>query len=130
MNVFVYGTLKPGESNYYLCENYVISAKQAIANGKLYHLPEDYPAMTPGDDQIQGYLLSFPDSQVLPILDDLEDYHPTRSISENLYYRQYIEVFEPSGVFLAWAWVYLMTPERVTQLSGIPQFNGCWTGDR
>uniref|UniRef100_UPI003EB7C63A gamma-glutamylcyclotransferase family protein n=1 Tax=Okeanomitos corallinicola TaxID=3231550 RepID=UPI003EB7C63A len=129
INVFVYGTLKPGESNYYLCENYVIAAKQAVARGKLFHLPEGYPAMTPGDDQVHGYLLSFPDSQVLRILDELEDYHPNKSGSENLYQREYIEIFQPTGEFLGWAWVYLMTPEKVDQLSGIPQLNGCWTGD-
>ncbi|NET00217.1 MAG: gamma-glutamylcyclotransferase [Sphaerospermopsis sp. SIO1G2] len=127
MNVFVYGTLKPGESNYYLCKNYVIAAKPAIAYGKLFHLPVGYPAMTPGDDHVHGYLLSFPDSQILPTLDDLEDYHPSKSVSENLYQREYIKIFQPTGESLGWAWVYLMTPDKVNQLNGIFQPHGCWS---
>ncbi|MBE9056610.1 gamma-glutamylcyclotransferase [Sphaerospermopsis sp. LEGE 08334] len=126
MNVFVYGTLKPGESNYYLCENYVIAAKQAIASGKLFNLPMVYPAMTLGDGKVYGYLLSFPDSQILPALDDLEDYESTRPMSKNLYNRQSIEIFDLDGLSLGWAWVYLMTLERVDKLSGIPQMDGCW----
>lgn len=128
LRVFVYGTLKPGESNYYLCENHVIAAKQAIASGKLFHLPAGYPAMTPGDDQVHGYLLCFPDSLILPVLDDLEDYQSTRSMSENLYYRQSIEIFAPTGLSLGQAWVYLMKLEKVDQLGGIPQLDGCWHG--
>lgn len=129
MNVFVYGTLKPGESNYYLCEHQVLTAKQAVASGKLFHLPSGYPAMTPGDDQVHGYLLCFPDSLILPTLDDLEDYQSTRPMSENLYYRQSIKIFEPTGLSLGQAWVYLMTLDKVYQLSGIPQLDGCWKGE-
>jgi gamma-glutamylcyclotransferase (GGCT)/AIG2-like uncharacterized protein YtfP len=104
----------------------VIAAKQAIASGKLFNLPMVYPAMTLGDGKVYGYLLSFPDSQILPALDDLEDYESTRPMSKNLYNRQSIEIFDLDGLSLGWAWVYLMTLERVDKLSGIPQMDGCW----
>jgi gamma-glutamylcyclotransferase (GGCT)/AIG2-like uncharacterized protein YtfP len=130
MKVFVYGTLKPGESNYYLCENYVIAAKKAIAKGKLFHLPVGYPAMTPGEGKVYGYLLSFPDSQILPTLDELEDYDPQKPMSENIYNRQYIDVFQPNGVYLSHAWAYLMTLEKVNQFGGIPVLDGCWIAEK
>ncbi|MFM2064398.1 MAG: hypothetical protein RLZZ507_4069 [Cyanobacteriota bacterium] len=126
LRVFVYGTLKPGKSNYYLCKNYVIAAKKAVASGKLFNLPMGYPAMTLGDGKVYGYLLSFPDSQILPALDDLEDYQPKKPISENLYYRQSMEIFDLDGLSLGWAWVYLMTPKKVDRFGGIPQMDGCW----
>lgn len=127
MNVFVYGTLKPGKSNYYLCENYVLTAKKAIAKGKLFHLPIGYPAMTSGEGKVHGYLLSFPDSQILPVLDDLEDYNPTKPMSENIYNRQKEEIFDLDGLSLGQAWIYIMTSEKVNQFGGIPIFDGCWS---
>ncbi|MBK1988019.1 gamma-glutamylcyclotransferase [Sphaerospermopsis aphanizomenoides BCCUSP55] len=127
MNVFVYGTLKPGEVNYQkYCAGKVIEEKRAIAFGKLYALPMGYPAMTPGDGTVHGYLLSFTDSKLLTALDDLEDFESKRPMSENPYNRQLIEVFEPTGLSLGWAWAYLMTLEKVNQLGGIPQLDGCW----
>lgn len=127
IKIFVYGTLKPGETNYQkYCQGKVTEVTKAIASGKLFKLPMGYPAMILGDGRVYGYLLSFPDSQILPALDDLEDYQPTKPISENLYYRQSIEVFDLDGLSLGWAWVYLMTLEKVDQSRGIPEIAGCW----
>ncbi|MBD2629873.1 gamma-glutamylcyclotransferase family protein [Trichormus variabilis] len=126
LRVFVYGTLKPGEANYRLCENQVLTAKKAIASGKLYTLPMGYPAMTKGEGKVHGYLLSFADSTLLTALDDLEDYQPNRPMSENLYYRQYIKIFEPTGLSLGSAWVYLMTSEKIYQLGGVGLVDGYW----
>ncbi|MBD2293323.1 gamma-glutamylcyclotransferase [Anabaena sphaerica FACHB-251] len=126
LRVFVYGTLKPGEANYHLCERQVLRAKKAITSGKLFTLPMGYPAMTLGDGKVHGYLLYFADSAILTALDDLEDYDSTRPTSKNLYNRQSIEIFEPIGLSLGWAWAYLMTPEKVDRFGGIPQMDGCW----
>ncbi|WP_016949585.1 gamma-glutamylcyclotransferase [Anabaena sp. PCC 7108] len=130
LRVFVYGTLKPGEANYHLCKNYVLKAKKAIAYGQLFTLPMGYPAMTQGESKVSGYLLSFTDSTLLTVLDDLEDYQPTRKTSDNLYNRQSIEIFEPTGLYLGLAWVYLMTPEKINQVGGIQQLDGRWTAQR
>jgi len=120
VRVFVYGTLKPGEANYQkYCAKKVISAEPATTRGQLFALPMGYPAMTLGDNLVHGYLLSFADSRILSGLDELEDYQPTRQISENLYNRQQVEVFNLKEISLAWAWVYLMTPDRVSQIGGI-----------
>ncbi|KYC39340.1 hypothetical protein WA1_31900 [Scytonema hofmannii PCC 7110] len=128
LKVFVYGTLKPGEENYdRYCIGKVVDAIGAIAVGKLFALPMGYPAMALGDHSVRGYLLSFADSQVLIDLDELEDYHPARDESENLYNRQQIEVHDLQGHSLGWAWVYVMKEELATQLGGIFLPDGWWS---
>jgi gamma-glutamylcyclotransferase (GGCT)/AIG2-like uncharacterized protein YtfP len=127
--VFVYGTLKPGEVNYKkYCASKVVDANIALVQGKLFAWPMGYPAMTLGDSQVRGYLLCFPNPRILNELDVLEDYQPNRQTPENLYNRQIIEVYEPQSLSLGWAWVYLMTLERVEKLGGLLQPDGWWSG--
>ncbi len=129
VQVFVYGTLKPGEANYQeYCAGKVVAAQRATTLGKLFALPIGYPAMTNGQELIHGYLLSFAHPGILAALDELEDYDPTRPISENLYHRQQMEVYNLLGLSLDWAWVYLMHPQRVNQLGGIHLPDGWWSG--
>ena len=128
LKVFVYGTLKPGEINYQrFCAGKVIEEKRAIAQGHLFALPFGYPAMTPGDGRVQGYLLTFADSEVLRALDRLEDYHPERPPEQNEYNRQLIETFNLSGEPLETAWVYLMSPHLVRSYGGIFLPSGSWS---
>ena len=129
VRVFVYGTLKPGEANYKrYCSGKVVDFKRAFVQGKLFALPMGYPAMTLGDSQVHGYLLSFSNPRILNELDVLEDYQPNRQPPENLYNRQIIEVYEPQSLSYSWAWVYLMTLDRVEQLGGFLQPDGWWSG--
>ncbi len=129
LKVFVYGTLKPGEENYpRYCAGKVVNTTKAIAQGKLFALPMGYPAMTPGNSLVHGYLLSFTNLDVLKALDELEDYHPARAASENLYNRKEIETHEPQGNALGWAWVYIMTEERALRLGGVHLPDGWWSG--
>ncbi len=86
----------------------LVKAEKAMANGKIYPLPMGYPAMTPGDGKVYGYLLSFADSRLLKVLDDLEDYQPNQLEAKNLYNRYYIEIYELKGLSLGWA--YFMRP--------------------
>lgn len=130
VRVFVYGTLKPGEANYKrYCANKVVDVKKLLHKaGKLFALSMGYPAMTLGDSQVYGYLLSFSNPKILNEIDVLENYQPTRQAPENLYNRQIIEVYEPQSLSLGWAWVYLMTLDRVEQLGGFLQADGWWSG--
>ncbi|MEH1891406.1 MAG: gamma-glutamylcyclotransferase [Nostoc sp.] len=129
VRVFVYGTLKPGEANYKkYCTDKIIDVKRAFVQGKLFALPIGYPAMTLGNTQVYGYLLSFSNPRILNDLDMLEDYQLTRQPPENLYNRQIIEVYQPQSFSLGWAWVYLMTLDQVNQLGGFIQPDGWWTG--
>ena len=128
MNVFVYGTLKPGEANYQLfCARKVVEEVEAIAYGLLYDLPLGYPAMTIGDKPIQGFVLTFADPIILESLDELEDYQPERSPQENEYYRKLIKTFNQNGDSLGDAWVYLMSPQRVKYLGGTLLPTGYWS---
>ena len=82
--------------------------------------------MIKGNDQVQGYLLTFANSNILESLDQLEDYQSDRPAAENLYTRQKIEVFTPTGDSLGLAWAYLMTSDQVIQFQGILQTDGIW----
>lgn len=128
VRVFVYGTLKPGEANYQkYCADQVTNCQRAVTLGKLFALPVGYPAMSPGGYCVHGYLLSFADSDILDALDELEDYQPARQISENLYYRQQVEICDLQGLSLGDAWAYFMALERVFQLRGVALPDGWWS---
>ncbi len=128
LKVFVYGTLKPGESNYQrFCAGKVVEEKRAIAQGHLFALPFGYPAMTPGDGRVQGYLLTFADPEVLDALDRLEDYRPERPPEQNEYNRQLIEIFNLYGEPLETAWVYLMNFHLIRRYGGILLPSGWWS---
>ena len=127
-NVFVYGTLKPGERNYlYYCAGKTIRETKAYVRGELSHLPLGYPAMTEGDKKIEGYLLTFANNSILTSLDELEDYHPDRSPDLNEYYRQQVPVYNLANDFLEKAWIYLMNLEKIKQLQGTILDSGCWS---
>jgi gamma-glutamylcyclotransferase (GGCT)/AIG2-like uncharacterized protein YtfP len=128
LRVFVYGTLKPGETYYEsYCAGRVRETQVAIAYGQLYALPLGYPAMTEGSDPIQGFLFSLMDAHALADLDELEDYSPDRPAADNEYSRRCIEVFSPDGQSLGTAWGYFMTPEQVQCLGGVVVPHGYWT---
>jgi gamma-glutamylcyclotransferase (GGCT)/AIG2-like uncharacterized protein YtfP len=128
LKVFVYGTLKPGEYNYqYFCAGKVVEEKKAIAFGQLFDLSLGYPAMTFGENAVQGFLLTFADPAILSLLDELEDYDPHRSLEENEYYRQQVEIYTPEGEALGLAWAYLMTSEQVQHLEGVLIPSGHWS---
>lgn len=129
LKIFVYGTLKPGESNYQrLCVGKVVEEEKAIAYGQLFDLTLGYPGMTAGQSPIQGFVLTFADGAILSILDELEDYDPNRSESDNEYNRQLIEVYNQSGESLGLVWVYLMSWEKVQELRGVMINSACWNG--
>ncbi|MEW6499280.1 MAG: gamma-glutamylcyclotransferase [Cyanobacteriota bacterium] len=128
--VFVYGTLKPGEFYYpRYCAGKVVEEKPAIAMGQLYHLPPlGYPAMIPGENQVQGFLLTLANAATLSHLDELEDYEPHRQPEDNEYNRYPIEIYDLMGKSLGMAWAYFMTLEKVQYYQGILISSGCWSG--
>ena len=129
-NVFVYGTLKPGEKNYLnYCAGKTIKETKAYVRGQLYHLSLGYPAITKGDKKIEGYLLTFADRSILTSLDELEDYQPKRSPDLNEYYRQQVSIYDLADGFLAEAWVYLMNIEKIKLLKGILVNSECWSSN-
>ncbi|PSF37274.1 hypothetical protein C7H19_11190 [Aphanothece hegewaldii CCALA 016] len=128
MQVFVYGTLKPGERNYpYYCEGKTVQEREAYTKGKLFHLSLGYPGLLEGEGKVKGILLTFSDKSVLEKLDELEDYHPLRSPHLNEYQRKQIQIFSLDDEFLGEVWGYVMTLEKIQQYRGKPVRSGCWT---
>ncbi|NET05193.1 MAG: gamma-glutamylcyclotransferase [Symploca sp. SIO2B6] len=126
--VFVYGTLKPGEVNYdQYCASKVVEEIRAIAFGELFDLPIGYPAMTPGNSRVEGFILTFYEHGILRLLDELEDYEPHRKPEENEYNRHQIETYSLEGKVLGLVWVYLMTIEQVRLQGGVLLKSGFWS---
>jgi gamma-glutamylcyclotransferase (GGCT)/AIG2-like uncharacterized protein YtfP len=114
LRVFVYGTLKPGQSNHSAyCGDRTIAVQTAKVRGQLFDLP-------------MGYLLSFTDEAVLADLDRLEDYSSDRSSHENEYQREWIEVFDGAERSQGFAWAYFMSLEKVEQSGGTLVADGEW----
>lgn len=139
LKVFVYGTLKPGESNYQAyCGDRLLSAIPAWVTGQLFSLPAGYPALLwdKTGNRVQGYLLTFSTPEALHDLDQLEEYQEHRPPKENVYQRRLIEVFANLAVpppalgnTLGMAWVYVMELEQIQKLGGIFLPQGSWTSD-
>ncbi len=134
IDVFVYGTLKPGASNYSVCADSVMAIRPAIAQGHLYALPFGYPAMTPGSDVVQGVVLSFADAAILATLDEFErhdpivfhQHMPKLAIDQYQYDRQMIEIYDAADHNPGMAWSYIMTSEQVYHLQGSLLPDGQW----
>lgn len=76
--VFVYGTLLPGFQNHNAyVKPYAHQAIPATIQGEIYHLPQGYPGLLDGADEVVGALLYFAPvayEQALAGLDELETY--------------------------------------------------------
>lgn len=125
--LFVYGTLKPGERAFgELCQPFAIATQPAQAQGRLYHLPLGYPAMTLESGWVQGVLLTFANSAPLGRLDAFEDYYPDRP-ADSEYQRQRQLVYDLRHQPLGFAWVYVMSTDRVIALGGRWVPGGEWS---
>ena len=118
IDVFVYGTLKPGGTYHrQFCVPYLKKAEPAPVRGLLYDLPAlGYPAMTVGDRWVQGCLLTL-GGGALSGLDSLEGYDPNNpgtsyyadcNDPDESYVRQRSMVFNLAGQPMGEAWVYVI----------------------
>jgi len=97
-SIFVYGTLKHGESQAALLTG--LERQPARVRGRLYHLPAGYPALVLGGDQdVHGELVAAPDPRLLQLLDDYE------GVGQGLYRRELVRCVMGLRSELAWAWV-------------------------
>ena len=128
LTVFVYGTLKPGEVNYHrYCNAQVKSQTPAFTAGDLYALPVGYPAMTIGENQVQGFLLTFINPHILTSLDRLEGYQEQQPPDLNEYYRELVPIYNFDYQSIGKAWAYFMSLKKVKQYGGTIINSGCWT---
>lgn len=156
INIFVYGTLKPGYAAYdRLCAGQTIAEIPAIMPGYLYHLRLGYPAIaleacletqldrsplnqsqpktTVPKSCVQGYCLTFRDPRILDKLDEYEkhDWEDLLQVCPdhpqgNDYSRVQEKIYTPSGQLFGPAWVYAMTLEQIDRLKGRLIHSGTW----
>lgn len=134
LDVFVYGTLKPGERSHQICASGVVAARPAIADGHLYALPFGYPVMTIGTGTVQGVILSFADAGILDVLDAYEQqdpevfrrHAPALLMAQHQYDRRQIKTYDQNRRFLGCAWSYVMSLEQVQRLDGLWLPDGQW----
>ena len=88
INLFVYGTLKPGQSNFSRVEGFVVNHQPATARGILIDL-KAFPAFIHGEGIVRGVLLTM-QPQALTITDRIEGFVLNRK--SNHYEREEIEV--------------------------------------
>ena len=102
-NLFVYGTLMPGESNYWQIEDLVIDHKPGTIDGVLVDLGS-FPALIPGKGRVRGIILRL-DREALEITDRIEGCASDRHCS--LYVREESTVLaKEDQEIVAWTYVY------------------------
>ncbi|AUC61639.1 hypothetical protein AA637_11010 [Cyanobacterium sp. HL-69] len=127
MNVFVYGTLKPQEVNYYLyCALKTIKEQKCWTHGDIYSLSLGYPAMIKSENKVKGYLLTFPDSSPLEKIDQLEGYQENREPHWNDYQREKVTVYDHNNNPIDQAWTYFMSQDKINFYKGILILSGEW----
>lgn len=94
--------------------------------GRLYALPEGYPALTTGTDRVYGAVLALRDAETLVRIDALEDFEPNRPVAENLYDRRMAPWYFPDNKPGGTAWIYVMTETRALAMAGHYLPEGRW----
>jgi gamma-glutamylcyclotransferase (GGCT)/AIG2-like uncharacterized protein YtfP len=94
--IFVYGTLRRGDSNHYLIEPYLTEVQAAKMRGVRCRMIS-IPAMIKGDSWVNGEVITFNEEEkVLKILDELEEFIEPGNIN-NLYERSVDWAFYEDG---------------------------------
>lgn len=110
--LFVYGTLRPGQSNWPQIAALTLDTQTAIMRGfEMYHLPEGYPAVIGGVGEVRGTLVWPEDGardELLQTTDRIERFAPG---DETSLYRRVV-----AGVGHARAFIYLFHPSRIDHL--------------
>jgi gamma-glutamylcyclotransferase (GGCT)/AIG2-like uncharacterized protein YtfP len=105
--LFVYGTLRPGQSRWPRIESMVLDTQSAMLRGfEMYDLPEGYPAVIEGDGRIVGELLWAREGardDLLETTDRIEGYRPgddsslyQRIVAGQGHARAFIYVYHPA----------------------------------
>ncbi|MCE7791992.1 gamma-glutamylcyclotransferase [Salipaludibacillus sp. CUR1] len=123
--VFVYGTLRQGESNHYLLKNSRRVYQQARIRGSLYDTGKGYPAFVlEGHDYVYGEIYEIT-KETLAALDVLEGFRQGKEL--NLYDRAEMEV-ETEGSPVK-TWVYILNESHKETLKERVPFQD-WKVDR
>lgn len=124
--VFAYGSLMPGQSNYFIWEHYITHTEPAVFVGGRLHNLGDFPMISEwGDGLVRGFLVEISPTvyqQCLEDLDYLENYQPD-DLENSLYYRLERQVQRADGIFTP-AWVFVGNPAVSSRYPVIP--SGDW----
>lgn len=123
LGLFVYGTLRPGGSNHaWLRRTHPEGLALAWASGRLFALPEGYPALVPtdapsdpppGKGWVEGVYVGYENpGDLLAALADLD---ALEGVEEGLFDRE-IRPITLEGARQTWAWTYVFHVERLPQL--------------
>ncbi len=125
---FAYGTLLPGQPNYFLWGSDIISVESAVfPGGRLYDMGY-YPMLVTAvpPEKVHGMAVTVDPAQyeaVMQRLDELEGYDPERP-EEAAYQRQVVEVVLADGRSQP-VWIYLGDAELVQDKPVIA--SGSWS---
>jgi len=127
--VFVYGTLLQGFPNHALyVKPYAHQALPAKIRGKIYHLPQRYPGLLDGAEEVVGALLFFAPEvykDALAGMDELETYYGPND-PRNEYDRVKVTaVLAQTGEEMI-AYVYRYLDEAYARRAGIRVNDGDW----
>ena len=112
--LFVYGTLKPGQYNFYHIEPWVRGSQSACVKGVLVDLGP-YPALIEGDGIVTGIVLTVNESS-LAVTDRIEGHLPDEA--HCLYVRREVTItLADDSTERAWTY-FFARPER---LAGRPR---------
>jgi len=114
--LFVYGTLRAGQTSRSIVAAYVGRSTPAVARGSMYAFPSGHPGVVPDDaGDITGELLELNDlAAALPLLDAFEGEDFLRVLTE-------VQV----GDHRAWAWMYVLVSPALARL-GVRVAHGDW----
>lgn len=115
--LFVYGTLRSGQTSRGLMEPYVKCAIPATALGTMYAFPSGHPGVVVDDAApVQGELITLIDlASALPLLDAYEG---------DDFIRVLVEVATAAGP--SWAWLYALASPELARL-GTRVEHGDWS---
>jgi gamma-glutamylcyclotransferase (GGCT)/AIG2-like uncharacterized protein YtfP len=114
--LFVYGTLRRGESRHALLEG-ARYARDGTVEGELVDLG-DYPGLVAGPGRVTGELFAIGDPALLRALDQYEGFHGFDDPA-SLYHRGVCRVLAPDGTRVeAWTYFYRGDRSRARRLSG------------
>ncbi|HJW73659.1 MAG TPA: gamma-glutamylcyclotransferase family protein [Geothrix sp.] len=121
--LFVYGPLREGGSRHaWLLRTHPEGLTRAWVAGRLFHLPEGFPALVPGAEPSQappgpgwvlGDFVGYDDDADLESA--LADLDPLEGVEEDLFTREILPVTLVGGQTYS-AWVYMFHVERLPRL--------------
>ncbi|WCK56212.1 gamma-glutamylcyclotransferase [Aneurinibacillus sp. Ricciae_BoGa-3] len=104
MYVFVYGTMRMGEANYYYCNSAVLIEENAWVKGALFDTGNDYAVMTYGKEIVRGELYLMDEQQFQVCVKLAEQYNKRTPLHQ--YKHQLITVFTRVGEVEAITLIY------------------------